>query len=238
MLKKTYHTAIFTSLLLCIASCDEGRIYNTDTITAEEGGSAHLKAQVTGLDSWNEGYTLALAGFGEGNDYALISKNIEPSTIDGECDITLSGITGEVTKIELCAIDRLRRRVATFLSTDYSLQSATLNIEAGAIDLSMATAIQNEIFNTTCTQCHGGSGHAAANLNLLEGKSFANLVGVTSIKHPEMNRVEPGESSASILFMALATDMSASWNYDHSVEVVHQEKLDLIRNWIEGGAEF
>ncbi|MDE5846305.1 MAG: hypothetical protein K2H71_03035, partial [Muribaculaceae bacterium] len=203
----------------------------------EEGGTARFAGTISGTDTWSQGYTLALAGFEDGNDYALISKNIEISGTDGNYDITLSGIPGEVTSIELCAIDRLRRRVATFLSADYQPQDGTLQISAEGVDMSMSTAIQTEIFNTTCTQCHGGSGYAAAGLDLLADDSFGNLISIPSRKIPGMDRVAPGSSNESELFLILSSDISADWNYDHSVEVVRQEKLDLIRNWIDNGAK-
>ena len=231
---KSYNCIILASaFLVSLSSCDEGRIYNDDTVQAEDGGSAHFSGTVTGADTWSQGYTLALAGFEEGNEYALISKNIETSATDGKFDITLSGIPGEVSKIELCAVDRLRRRIATFLSADYNPQSAILQMSAEGVDVSMSGAIQTEIFNTTCVQCHGGNGYAAAALDLLEGNSFGNLISIPSHKIPGMDRVAPGQSAESELFLILDTDISADWNYDHSVEVVRQEKLDLIRNWID-----
>lgn len=101
----------------------------------------------------------------------------------------------------------------------------------------MSAAIQKEIFNTTCIQCHGGNGHAASGLDLLAGNSFRNLIGVQSRKIPDIERVTPGNSSESELFLILGSEISADWNYDHSVEVVRPEKLDFIRNWIDGGAK-
>ena len=231
---KLYNIIILASAFLAsLSSCDEGRIYNDNTLQTEDGGSAHFSGTVMGADTWSQGYTLALAGFEEGNEYALISKNIDISAIDGKCEVTLSGIPADVSKIELCAIDRLRRRVATFLSTAYNPQSVILQISAEAVDMSMSGAIQTEIFNTTCVQCHGGNGHAAADLELLEGNSFSNLISIPSRKIPGKDRVTPGKSAESELFMILDTDISADWNYDHSVEVVRQEKLELIRNWID-----
>ena len=237
MIRKLHYIFILTSLLVSAGACDEGRIYNVDKVMTEDGGSARFSGEVTGSGTWSEGYTLALAGFGEGSDYAVISKNIGTSVADGKCDITLSGIPADVTTIELCAIDRLRRRVATFLSVPYNPHSGTLQMSGEDIDISMAAAIQNEIFNTTCVQCHGGTGHAAAGLDLLAGNSFRNLVSVPSRKIPDMERVKPGNSGESELFLILDSDISAGWNYDHSVEVVHGEKLDLIRNWIDNGAK-
>ena len=232
-----YLPMILATAILFLSSCDEGRIYNTDTVQTESGGMARFSGEVTGTATWSGGYTLALAGFEDGNDYALISKNIDTSVADGKCDITLSGIPGEVTTVELCALDRLRRRVATFIAADYSPQTGTIQISADGIDMSMAAAIQTEIFNTTCIQCHGGTGHAAAGLDLIAGNSFVNLISVPSRKIPGMDRVSPGKSDESELFLILDSDVSTDWNYDHSVEVVRQEKLDLIRNWIDNGAK-
>lgn len=223
--------------LVSLASCDEGRIYNDDTVQEEEGGTARFSGGVTGTDTWSAGYTLALAGFEDGNDYAIISKNIETSESEGTYDVTLSGIPSDVSTVELCALDRLRRRVATFLSAQYSSQDGHIQLKADGVDMSMSAAIQNGIFNTTCIQCHGGTGHAAAGLDLLAGNSFGNLISVPSRKMPGLNRVSPGKSDESELFLILDTDISADWNYDHSVEVVRQEKLDLIRNWIDNGAK-
>lgn len=230
---KLNHIILIIAILICNSSCDEGRIYPDDAVQAEEGGAAHFSGLVTGTDSWSAGYTLALAGFADGNEYALISKNIDASISAGRCDVTLSGIPGDVNTIELCAIDRLRRRVATFLTATYNPQAGTLQIESDAVDISMSTAIQTEIFNTTCAQCHGATGHAAAGLDLLSGNSLGNLISVPSRKMPGVDRVSPGKSDESELYLILSSNITSDWNYDHSVEVVRQEKLDLIRNWID-----
>ena len=222
--------------LLLLSSCDEGRLYGEDILISQEGGNAHLITTVTGIETWTEQYTLAVAGFEDGNEFALISKNIDASVTNGQCDIVLTGIPSEVSTVELCAIDRLRRRVATFASSDFIAGKDTLNISIPSVNLSMPRAIQQEIFNTTCIQCHGGSNYIAAGLNLNEGESFSNMISVPSAKIPDMNRVQAGNSSLSVLYLILSGSSSSTWSYDHSVEVIRQEKLDLIRNWIDGGA--
>ena len=221
---------------LLLVGCDEGRLYGDDVVIANEGGSARVTTVISGMDTWTDSYTLAVAGFEDGNEFALISKNIEASVTDGKCDVVLTGIPPEVATVELCAIDRLRRRVATFASTVYNGGTDTVRIDVPSVNLSMARAIQQEIFNTTCIQCHGGSNHVAAGLNLTDGVSFGQMIAVPSVKLPDMNRVKPGESGESVLYLILGGNVSSSWSYDHSVEVVRQEKLDLIRNWIDGGA--
>lgn len=225
---------LFATAVIALSACDEGRIYNEDTVVGEDGGSIHLTAVTAGTETWPSGYTLAVAGFADGNGYALVSKNLGSIDEDGKCDVTLSGIPPEVNTIELCALDRLRRRIATFHSTPYTSSSDTRQIELAATDMSMTTAVQQEIFNTTCANCHGGSGYAAANLDLTAGKSIEDLVMKESVKMPGLYRVKPGDSAESVLYQILADGKSADWSYDHSVEVVRQEKLDLIRNWIDG----
>lgn len=228
---------LYAIAVISLTACDEGRIYDDNSVIGEEGGSIHLTAITEGTDTWPSGYTLAVAGFADGNGYALVSKNIGEIDESGKCDVTLNGIPSEVSTIELCALDRLRRRIATFHSTPYSASSDTQQIELSTTNMSMTAAVQKEIFNTTCTNCHGGSGHAAANLDLTEGKSVADLVMQESVKIQGLYRVKPGNSAESVLYLILGEGESANWSYDHSVEVVRQEKLDLIRNWIDESIE-
>lgn len=225
------------SISAALTACDEGRIYDGFVAEGPEGMAAHVTATVTGADAWPDGYAIAVAGFADGNEYAVISKNAEIDS-EGRCDLILTGIPAEASTVELCAIDRLRRRVASFASVSCAEGSDTIRISAAGLDISPATAIQTEIFNTTCAQCHGGANFAAARLNLTEGHSFHDLVGIGSVKEPARLRVEPGNSAASVLYRILSTNESSSWNYDHSVEIVAQEKLDLIKNWIDNGAKY
>lgn len=227
---------------ICIAavsfwSCDEGRIYENIVAESREGLTARLSVTVMGESQWPEGYSLALAGFTGGNEYALISKNIIPGD-DGKCEALLQGIPLNTSSVALCEIDRLRRRVATFAEVSCESLSDTLTISMERIDVSPSAAIQNEIFNTTCVNCHGGANFMAAGLNLMEGVSFGELVGMQSSKKPGMARVSPYKSEESLLWLILSSDESASWSYDHSVEIVIQQRLELIRNWIDNGAKY
>lgn len=230
------HVLLLAALAALAAGCDEGRIYDSYTAETRDGAAAHFNGTLEGHDLWPEGYTLAMAGFTDGNEYAIISKNARVAS-DGSCDIVLAGIPAETNTVELCVIDRLRRKVASFAKVENSNSGDTLRIDNIRIDVSPAAAIQNEIFNTTCINCHGGSNFEAAGLNLTAGKSFPQLVGVTSVKEPDRCRVEAGNSSESVLWRILSSEESATWSYDHSVEIVDQSKLELIRDWIDAGAK-
>ena len=220
-----------------LASCDDGKIFDNNEIIQEEGISVKVTGKIDGLDKWATGYNIAVAGFGD-NEYAVISKNI--STLNdssNKVEIVMSGVTSQVKTIELCAIDRLRKRVATFKSIPCDQSSDTLRFDVGEIDASMHNAIQQRVFNVTCAQCHGGSNYAAAGLYLTEGKSYDALVSVPSKLHKGELLVNPGDASTSTLYNILSSDITSSWGYDHSVEVLSTTTLDLIKSWIDYGAQ-
>lgn len=221
--------------LLC--ACDEGRIYDDATTIAKEGLVAKATLDVSGWDEWPEGYSVALAAFREGDDYAIISKPVGFST-GGEASVMLTGIPADVSSIEFCAIDKLRRRVATFTSTTDLTPRDTIRLAASDIDVSPAQVIQDDIFNTTCVNCHGASNFAAAGLHLTHPRSFGELVGVESTVEPSHLRVKAADSENSLLWQILSSDESTGWHYDHSAEVTSSERLDLLKAWIENGAKY
>lgn len=216
---------------LALTGCDEGRIYPEDTVAGQ--GGVTVTVTITGaksFDGWFDGYSPAVAGFMAGSEYALISKNLEFDS-EGNCVMTLSGIPAETQSIEICVVDRLRRRVACIERKE--LSTGLTELRSDGADFSPEGAIQREIFNTSCINCHGGANYAAAKLNLTEGCAFESLVGVESVREPGQIRVLAGEPDESLLYRILAGKESEAWNYDHSVEITAAEKLDLIKNWIK-----
>ena len=219
-----------------LASCDEGDIPNKVADVDRSGRTARLEGSVVKADEWPAGYSVALAGFGDADEYAMISKTVDPSALEKTGTMTLSGVPADVTSIELCVIDRLRRRVASFVTVKCDAAGGEVVITADGTDVGPMAAVQSEVFNTTCANCHGASNHAAAGLSLLAGESHAQLVGARSTVEAESMRVVAGNPDESLLWEILSTDKSASWRYDHSVEVVSTVRLDLVRNWIMAGA--
>lgn len=223
-----------TALFCCISatSCDEGRIYAGEESVSSDGTTAYVTSHIVNYDTWSDGYNLAVAAFSDGNEYALISKNIIPDE-EGNVETELSGIPVSSSTVEICVIDRLRRRVATFHSTDCRNAGTTLTVTSGDIDADSYGVLQHDVFNTTCVQCHGATGFAAAGLELTEGKSLQNLMGITSTKNPEMKRIAPGDAESSLLFRILTTRESETWRYDHSVEVLDPITIDLLKSYID-----
>lgn len=226
-------TAGLLALLALAASCDDGRLYADRLILPEEGRVVRLTATLDGLDTWADGYSVVLAGFGEGSDYAVIAKSVQAAD-DGTVDITMSGVAEEVTTLEVCAINRIRKRVATYYELDCStLANDTLRIDAGRLDVGMFATIQQDIFDRTCTGCHGEGRW----LDLSAGASHATLVGQPSTVFEGRTRVLPGHAAESVLYTILTTDESANLATDHQTQfTLSDEQFALIEDWIDGGA--
>lgn len=223
-------------LMLGFAACDDGKIYNENNHITAEGSTLKITANISGIDKWPDGYSVVVAGFGE-NDYAIISKGIPtPETEDGAVSVILSSISGDVKQVELCVINRLRKRIATFYESDFNAQADTIFLNAGTINARMFNSIQRNVFDSYCIACHGTSTTAAGGLFLTEGKSYQALVNVKADLSPEEKMlVHPGEPDDSFILDILLSNMT---RHDHSdILSVMPEKITLLKSWIEGGAE-
>lgn len=223
---------------LLSAACDDGRIYSEVEVDST-GRSARLTATVTGLDRWTDRYTVALAGFADGDDYASISKAVQADG-DGRVSMTMNNIPDEVTSVRLCVLDRLRRHVVTFCERSTEGVRDTVRLDPGTVDVSMFNAIQQGFLNTTCASCHGASNYAAAGLDLTAGKAYAALVGKASRKVDGHQLVEPGHAEGSVLHMVLNdehVDGISMNHFDLVSEKSAQFILPLIDHWIDAGAK-
>lgn len=220
-----------------LASCDDGPI-KENTITFKEGRVVKLTGNLSGLENWPDDYSVAVAGFDGTDDYAVISKAI-PKSADGKVEVVLSGISDEVTNVQLCVLDRLRRQVMTFQQMELEQTRDTMYMEVGTVNTSMLNAIQVGYFNTTCANCHGASNRAAAGLYLTEGRSYGALVGIPSKKVAGVNLVEPGDAENSLLHMVLHQETVEGISMTHRdlvSEKNDQSILPLIDSWINNGA--
>ena len=148
-----------------------GQALSGQLIVPEEGRVVKLHVNMSGVDTWPDGYTVVLAGFNNEKEYSLIAKSIPNN---GDVDLLMAGIGEEVTSIELCVTNRIRERVYSFYTQDFSTVDAdTTQLDAGTIDAGMFNAVQQGIFiGKSCVGCHGTSTTAAAGLNLKEGVSY------------------------------------------------------------------
>ncbi|MGN0282176.1 MAG: hypothetical protein ACI4B3_07750 [Prevotella sp.] len=227
-----FAAAILT--LTSITACDEGRIYPETTATTErEGLVMRLTGNITGLDSWADGYSVVVAAFDETSPYALITKNL---TAEGNVDVTMNAIPQEATTVELCIIDRLRQRVATIEEAETSTNANprdTIRMDVGTVDVGMLAQLQSNVFTPRCAGCHGLSSYAAADVNLTEGKTYDNIVGKPSKHVSGKNIVEPGNYEESVIAQMLDTELTATWGYDHQHADISDTWREILKKWIE-----
>lgn len=230
------------TLCLC-ASCDDGRIPEKVRDLNEKGRTAQLEADLSGVDSWSKNYSVVFAGFTDDGTYAEISKDIKPDA-NGHVSLALAGIPDDVTKLEVCVINSIRKRIATFYTINTSEATEvddTLRISPTApiAVSSMYATIQTQIFDKQCAQCHSGSAWAAS-LNLNDGVSYDEMLNVASSKVAGKARVTPGDADNSVLYEALATSVSLDdgWKHNHSnIMATDYNGLKLIKDWIDDGAK-
>ncbi|MDD3039785.1 hypothetical protein [Bacteroides sp.] len=225
---------------IVISSCDDGRIYEKTVHIPREGRTLKLTGKINGIDKWTNDYNIVVAGFDDKSEYAIISKIVSTSVgEDDNTQVIMAGISDDVTKVELCAIDRLRRRVVTFCSINSSTAEAdTIRMDAGTIDVSMYHAIQTHIFTTSCIGCHGESTEAAAQLHLTEGVSYSALVNQPSTINGNILRVKTNNTQESLLHLILnSNDYTHHPHTDILPAKTKTELLELIDSWIDDGAQ-
>ena len=128
-----------------------------------------------------------------------------------------------------------------FTATDPDNASATamrtVTVQAGGTQATF-TRVQNEIFTPSCAfvGCHAGS-NPAQGQNLSAGQAYSNIVNVPAGERPSMDRIEPGQPSQSYLWLKVTDDPSIiGARMPRGAPALSQEKLDLLREWIEAGA--
>lgn len=232
-MKSSNYLAVLLGCIL-LGGCDEGKIYPSENDGTGWGYNVVMTGNFKGSAEYGSGYSLVLAVFGEGNDFAEISKGVGV----GSEKIELSNVTVSQGTVELCVVNSLRKRVLTLaiMQVHNPSRGETLHFDVGEVDVSGFGIIADRIFATTCLQCHGGTSHAAAGLDLNREKAWAMLVNVPSRVVEGIMRVEPGAPRRSTLWEAVATDVSAGWSFNHS-NLLPSEQSGFIEKWIEKGAE-
>lgn len=223
-----------------LPSCDDGDIYEEYATTNTDGLTVKFRGTLTGTQNWSSSYSLVIAGFAD-TDYSVVQKVLPAPRNDGEneVEVTLSNVGGNVRTIEFCVTNKLRERIVTFHTHELTgNETDTVTIDVGKMDVGMYATIQRNIFNTTCTQCHGAStGSPAAGLLLTEGVSYASLVSQPSTRIEEGTLVVPGNAEGSILHQTINTGYGLPLRFDHTNMISNSNWLTLIDKWIDNGAE-
>ena len=169
-----------------------------------------------------------MAGFDD-SDYAVITKSV-PQSVDGAAvTVVMSGIGESVTSLELCVINRLRRRVVTFASVSTISGDDTVRLPAGRMDVSVYSALQ-----AGCLTPRVYSVTVAATMQRPGSTSPAtvareSLVDIPSTVVGDAVRVLPGNANESILYGLVSTDMTRGWSFDHSA-LLDVTSVEFIKN--------
>ena len=118
-------------LLIGLHACDEGRIYENAVVATGEGRTVKMTGRISGVDKWSGDYSVVVAGFDDESDYAIVSKVVPVSESDNdEIQLTMSGITDEVTTVELCVINKLRKRIVSLVAMECTEIADTILMDA------------------------------------------------------------------------------------------------------------
>lgn len=131
-------------LLAYITSCDDRRIYEKTETLSEEGRTLKMSGKINGISKWPDGYSVVVAGFSDESEYAVVTKTI-PAVEDDEIQVTMTGVSDKVTTIELCVINKLRKRVISFQSMDdLTAVDDTILMDVGTVNVGMYHGIQEK----------------------------------------------------------------------------------------------
>ena len=100
--------------------------------------------------------------------------------------------------------------------------------------------VQSAVFTPSCalSECHRGAS-APFGLDLSSGKTLGNVLGIQSSEVPEFDRVDPRDPGDSYVHMKVTGDsriLGDSMPPPGLALPLSSQQLDLLRNWIEQGA--
>lgn len=226
-----------------LESCDDGNIEEELNFSVKEGLVVKLTGGLKNMEQWNsEKYQIVVAAFAAKDSYPLLAKSL-PIQADSQ-DFLFEGISPSCETIELCILNLINKRVATLKtlyerSDEVSLDAKdTIYYHSDGLDVGMFPCIQSAIFTKRCAYCHGMGETPAAGLYLTEGNSYAALVNVPSKKLDSLKRVLPYDASHSMLYKVLTEyGEGCGWHYDHTKFFYGNTMSNLVKEWIESGAE-
>ena len=102
-------------------------------------------------------------------------------------------------------------------------------------DPSFSTDIQ-PIFTSSCalSGCHNSA--AEADMNLSQGRAYANIVNVDSTQDPTKKRVLPGDASNSYLVIKIEGNQTEGDRMPQTGGPLSSVRINNIKNWVDRGA--
>ncbi|MDR1668085.1 MAG: hypothetical protein LBS03_10435 [Bacteroidales bacterium] len=230
------------SVCLCVflpscllLSCDSGDIY--PNYVEERNDNITVAADfVLSGDTDTENYQLYFAAFEEGSASPEVWTRVAKPQNTDTVHVSLGNIPPQAATVRLCLLTIGRRTIYDFFSFDVSQVENNIEIPLTKVSLQLKYEKIQDIFErNTCTACHGTeSGYSG--LLLGAGPSYGSLVGKPSRNSPKM-RVEPFSVSNSFLMDVLTYD-TLQLSHPHSSIMYSQDDQNLLKAWIERGAEY
>ncbi|MDR2690818.1 MAG: hypothetical protein LBB73_00715 [Dysgonamonadaceae bacterium] len=231
-MEKTRIVLVFLGIIL--TACDSGDIY--PNYVEERNGNIAVTARfVLSGNTDTQDYNLHFAAFEEGSASPEVWTRVVKLPNTDTVRVSLDNIPPKAATVRLCLLTIGRRTIYDFFSRDISNAENNIEIPLAEVSLKLKYEKIQEIFErSTCTACHGTE-IGGAGLLLGEGKSYESLVDKPSINSPK-KRVEPYSVSNSFLMDALTCD-TLQLSHPHSSIIYNQDDLNLLKAWIERGAE-
>lgn len=244
-MKKIFTTfaAIFQiiAVLTSLTACDEGDIRQRDVTYAQGGFTVKMTGRLTGISQWDDGLMVVLAAFdGQDRVYDMGEMRITSDCEGRDTTLVWSNLNRNARNVELCVVNKLRRRMATLKSIDLDADADTVTMEVGDMDAGLYAAVQG-LFDQRCAGCHGGGNYA--NLKLNRENAITQLVNVPASREEFQGamRVKPSNPDASALYQMLdPADQRGSsvLMFQHKAAFTEDEMsqgyaLDIIRRWIK-----
>ncbi|MDR1357222.1 MAG: hypothetical protein LBJ58_06090 [Tannerellaceae bacterium] len=230
-MKKTILAFILSATAL--PSCDSGDIYPV-RIEERNDNIAISGDFILRGDAGAQNFSLCLAAFEEDNASPVVWTNVIKGADTDTVHLTLSNIPPQSVAVRLCLLSIGRRSIYDFFSYDISGAVSDAEIPLTEVALKINYGKIQDIFErNTCTACHGAES-GGAGLLLDAAVSYENLVNRQALNSGKM-RVEPFSTDGSFLLDALVYDIPLS--HPHGSIVYNQDDINLLRAWIELGAE-
>ena len=201
----------------------------------EEKPSWNIRAELSFADAqyWPSGQQVRLGAFASGDTKNPVASIGIEKPASGKTEVAIGAVPQGTYLLKVYVTENTVYKADVVGLGDFAVNS-DLAVTKSEIKLVTFSRVQQQILNS-CILCHGGSsGELAANLNLMPGKSYDQLVGVTAYKNSSFLRVNPGSGNYSYLYKVLNKDI----DFDHaaSSSATSADK-QLIFDWINDGSK-
>lgn len=221
-------TILFILMVIEFFSC-------THEYIPEEKPNWNVRAELSFADAqyWPSGQQIRLGAFAADNSKNPVASIGIDKPASGKTEVAIGAVPQGTYQVKVYVTENTVYKADIADLGEFKVNEALALTKTG-ITLVTFSRVQQQVLNS-CILCHGGSsGQLAANLNLMPGKSYAQLAGIPAYKNASFLRVNSGSGNYSYLYKVLNKDI----DFDHaaSSSATSADK-QLILDWINDGAK-